>query len=53
VATGDLNADGHIDLVTANGVDVSVLLGNGAGGFATATVCSAHVVDVHAAGRRS
>jgi hypothetical protein len=36
VAIGDLNGDGHPDLVTANLGDntVSVFLGNGAGGFA-------------------
>jgi hypothetical protein len=38
VAAGDVNGDGHIDLVTANkiGNNVSVLLGNGAGGFGAA-----------------
>lgn len=36
MAVGDLNADGKMDLVTANSADnhLSVLLGNGAGGFA-------------------
>jgi hypothetical protein len=34
VAIGDLNGDGHLDLVTANGSSyVSVLLGHGSGGF--------------------
>ncbi len=35
VAVGDLNADGHQDLVTANARDntVTILLGNGDGGF--------------------
>jgi hypothetical protein len=38
VAAGDLNADGNIDLVTANTTEskVSVLLGNGAGSFTDA-----------------
>ncbi|HBB94854.1 MAG TPA: hypothetical protein DC054_05635, partial [Blastocatellia bacterium] len=37
VAVGDLNGDGRPDVVTANSIStkVSVLLGNGAGGFAT------------------
>jgi hypothetical protein len=38
VTTGDFNADGKLDLVTANPLsdNVSVLLGNGTGGFAAA-----------------
>lgn len=38
VVTGDFNKDGRLDLVTANTGDnsVSVLLGNGSGGFASA-----------------
>ena len=38
VAAGDVNGDSHIDLVTANFSDnnVSVLLGDGAGGFGAA-----------------
>ena len=38
VTTGDFNADGKLDLATANDFsdNVSVLLGNGAGGFAAA-----------------
>src|SRR5207253_2482849 len=38
VASGDFNKDGHLDLVTANygSGSVSVLLGNGGGGFAPA-----------------
>ena len=36
VAVADLDADGHLDIVTANGetANASVLLGNGDGGFA-------------------
>src|SRR3954453_12866126 len=39
VAVGDFNGDGTPDLATANSLsnDVSVLLGNGAGTFGTAT----------------
>jgi len=38
MAVADLNGDGRLDLVTANGSsdDVSVLLGDGAGGFGPA-----------------
>ena len=40
ITTGDFNADGKLDLATANGdsslVNVSMLLGNGTGGFAAA-----------------
>jgi hypothetical protein len=35
MVTGDLNADGKLDLVMASGYDVGVLLGNGAGGFSS------------------
>jgi hypothetical protein len=39
VTTGDFNADGKLDLATANADsdNVSILLGNGMGGFAAAT----------------
>ncbi len=38
VTTGDFNGDGNLDLVTANVFDtVSVLLGNGMGGFSAPT----------------
>jgi hypothetical protein len=39
IASADLNADGHVDLVTANtnSNSLSILLGNGAGGFGAAT----------------
>ena len=41
VATGDLNNDGKLDVVTSNqlnSVPVSVALGNGEGGFGTSTI---------------
>jgi hypothetical protein len=43
VMAGQLNADGRIDLVTANQIsdDVSVLLANGSGGFAAAATYAA------------
>lgn len=39
VAVGDFNGDGEVDLVTANHTisSLSILLGNGAGGFSAAT----------------
>ena len=39
IAAGDLNADGYMDLVTANatGDSVTILLGNGAGAFTAVT----------------
>jgi hypothetical protein len=33
VVAADLNGDGHLDLATANGDSVSILLGDGMGGF--------------------
>ena len=38
ITTGDVNGDGRLDIITANSSsnNISVLLGNGAGGFATA-----------------
>lgn len=45
LATADFNADGHIDIVTANFADgkVGVLLGNGAGAFTAAPGVAASV----------
>src|SRR5262245_37827859 len=40
LATGDFNGDGKLDLVTANASDISVLLGNGSGGFAASASVS-------------
>jgi FG-GAP-like repeat len=39
VAVGDFNSDGHVDLAVANSDDgtVSILLGNGSGGFTQPT----------------
>src|SRR4029079_11448020 len=37
IAAGDFNGDGKIDLVTANNASLSILLGDGAGGFSNAT----------------
>ena len=36
IAVGDLNGDGHFDLVTANAMDLTVLLGDGAGSYTPA-----------------
>lgn len=36
VRFGDVNFDGHIDLITSGGTGVAVLLGDGTGGFAPA-----------------
>lgn len=43
LAVGDLNGDGHPDVVTANGANnsVSAMLGNGAGGLATPAATTA------------
>ena len=35
-ATGDFDEDGHLDLAVGSGVSVSILLGNGSGGFEAA-----------------
>ncbi len=60
VAIGDLNADGHLDLVAAdfNGTAVSVMPGNGSGTFATvqkysvgSNPSSVQVADVNSDGR--
>jgi hypothetical protein len=47
IAVADFNQDGKPDLVTANQIsnDVSVLLGNGSGSFATATTFSSGAVN--------
>lgn len=37
IATGDLDNDGDLDLVTSGGSNLSVLLGDGVGGFGAAT----------------
>src|ERR1022692_2476663 len=41
VAVGDFNGDGKLDLAVANGVGVSVLLGNGDGAFQPAVTYAA------------
>ncbi|MET0271420.1 MAG: VCBS repeat-containing protein, partial [Phenylobacterium sp.] len=48
LAVADLNGDGHLDLATADnqGGSVSVLLGDGDGGFAASTSVSV-VVNTH------
>jgi len=60
IALADVNADGHLDIVTANNEsdNVSVLLGDGAGGFAPAQPFAAGtspvamaVVDLNADGK--
>lgn len=47
IATADLNMDGHLDLVTANdnSGDLSILLGDGQGGFRLATCSPISIVS--------
>lgn len=53
VVTGDFNNDGHRDLAAANAVPgtVSVLLGDGAGGFGTAIESDVGAVFYHSDGQ--
>jgi hypothetical protein len=37
VLAGDVDGDGHVDLVTADAAEIGVLLGDGAGGFSATT----------------